>query len=269
MRRFSLVVTSTVLSLLFPQVSWSANIPITNPGFESNIITSGTFQVIQPTGWTLYDPFNIINNVDNAVGLIYPDNQTTFFSTPAPEGNNAALIYLAGSQNGEVGIEQTLTDTLQANTYYTLTVQVGNIDSGTSIPGSSDGGGIFFNLKGFPGYRIDLLAGNTVIASDNNSIGATIPEGEFRLATLTFETGTTHSQVGQPLGIRLVNLDLPGSVDEPNIEVDFDDVVLNATPVSPISVPEHSSISSLIFWIIGMSSHSFFKFIFQLKKELF
>jgi hypothetical protein len=69
------------------------------------------------------------------------------------------------------------------------------------------------------------------VASDTNSIAATIPEGEFRRATLIFDTGTTNAELGQALGVRLVNLKMPGTTNAPNIEVDFDEVRLSAGTV--------------------------------------
>ena len=90
----------------------------------------------------------------------------------------------------------------------------------------------FFTLDGFPGYRVDLLAGGEVIAGDNNSLAGTIPEGEFRLTTVTFTTGASHARLGEALGIRLVNLNVtdaafPGA----DLEVDFDAVQLSAVVV--------------------------------------
>lgn len=212
-------------------------IAIQNPGFEANVINPGTFIVLFPTGWNTYDPGNIINQNANSVGVIYPTLGQSFFPGGSPQANNSALVFLAGPVNFEAGLQQTLTATLQPFTRYTLSVQVGNIASGTSIAGSSDGGGIFYDLDGFPGYRIDLLAGGSVIASDNNSLGALIPEGQFRLSTVNFETGASHANMGQNLGIRLVNLDIPGTQAAPNIEVDFDDVRLNAA-----AIPEPSTL---------------------------
>ena len=110
-------------------------------------------------------------------------------------------------------------------------MQIGNIASGWSLPGSSGGASNYFDLDGFPGYRIDVLAGGNVVASDDNSIGATIPEGEFRQARFYFDTGPAPAQLGQPLGIRLVNLKAPGTPTVPNIEVDFDEVFLTAGPI--------------------------------------
>lgn len=203
-------------------------IPIVNSGFESNIIGQGAFSVLVPQGWSIFDPNVIITQNANSVGVIRPDVPQSFFPTGAPEGVNAALVFLAGAQNAVAGLRQTLTNILQANSRYRCSVQIGNIASGTSLPGSADGGNVFYNLNGFPGYRIDVLAGATVVGSDSNSIGAMIPEGEWRQARFYFDTSPAPAQLGQPLGIRLVNLKFPGPTNAPNIEVDFDDVRLSA-----------------------------------------
>ena len=86
-------------------------------------------------------------------------------------------------------------------------MQIGNIASGTSLLGSADGGNVFYDLDGFPGYRIDVLAGATVIGSDSNRIGVTIPEGVFQQARFYFDTGPAPAQLGQPLGILMLNVE--------------------------------------------------------------
>lgn len=144
---------------------------------------------------------------------------------------NAALVFLAGAQNAVAGLQQTLTTTLQSNARYRCSMQIGNITSGTSLPGSTDGGNVFYDLDGFPGYRIDVLAGATVIGSDSKRIGATIPEGVFQQAHFYFDTAPAPEQLGQPLGIRLVNLKFPATPGNPNIEVDFYDLRLIAGPI--------------------------------------
>lgn len=223
--------TWAALLIALPLLASAQNIPIVNAGFESNAISSGAFAVLTPLGWSRYDPGFIINNNQNAVGVIRPDVPQLFFPAGAPEGAQAALVFLAGPQTAEAGLQQTLTTTLQANTRYRCSVQVGNIASGTSLPGSADGGNVYYDLDGFPGYRIDVLAGTNVVGTDNNSIGATIPEGEFREARFHFDTGPAPAQLGQQLGIRLVNLKFPGPTNAPNIEVDFDAVSLSAGPI--------------------------------------
>ena len=229
MKRASFVGGSIVL--LVAICCPAQSLPVVNAGFESNAISPGTFAVLTPQGWTRYDPSSSINNNDNAVGVIRPDIPQLFFPAGAPEGSQAALVFLAGNQIAEAGLQQTLSATLQPNTRYRCSVQIGNIASGTSLPGSADGGGVFYDLDGFPGYRIDVLAGANVVASDNNTIGVTIPEGEFREARFYFDTTNTHPQLGENLGLRLVNLKQPGTPTIPNIEVDFDAIRLTTGPI--------------------------------------
>lgn len=208
------------------------SITINNAGFENPTAIDGNFQVVTPAayvGWSAYDPHSILDNTSDALGVIMPLG-TDYFPGGAPEGRNAGLVYLAGDVGGgEAGLQQTLSATLELNTRYRLSVSVGNIASGTGLPPSASLG--FFNLEGFPGYRLDLLAGGMVIASDNNTLAGSIPEGEFRVSTLTLDVGAAHLNVGQSLGIRLVNLNTPGTVSAPGIEVDFDNVILTSTPV--------------------------------------
>jgi hypothetical protein len=243
-KKFNLQITVTAFVLGVAGIVVCAQpIPIVNSGFESNTIGQGAFSVLVPQGWSIYDPNFIINQNANAVGVIQPDVPQTFFPTGAPEGVNAALVFLAGPQNAVAGLRQSLTNTLQANTRYRCSVQIGNIASGTSLLGSADGGNVFYDLDGFPGYRIDVLAGATVVGSDSNSIGSTIPEGEWRQARFHFDTSPAPAQLGQPLSIRLVNLKFPGPTNAPNIEVDFDDVRLSAGPI-PVAASLNISLSA-------------------------
>jgi len=238
---FAALLSCLVAGALASPLASAAPIAIANAGFEADAAANGAFVVLTPQGWSVYDPSSIIDGASNAVGVIFPNVGGEYFPGGAPEGNNAALVFLAGGQAAEAGLQQTLSATLQANTRYTLSVQVGNIASGTSLPGSSGGAGVFFDLDGFPGYRIDLMAGGTVLASDDNTLAGAIPEGEFRLSSFDFVTGLVHAQLGEELGIRLVNLKAPGTADVPNIEVDFDDVQLTAS-----SVPEPSTLALLL-----------------------
>ena len=140
---------------------------------------------------------------------------------------------LPTAEQGEYGFQQTLTSTLQANTNYSLQVEIGNIASGTGIDGT------FFNLDGFPGYRVDLLAGITVLNQDNNTFAGSIGEGLFSTSLLRFSTGASHPLLGQALGIRLVNLNvLDAGFPLTVLEVDFDNVRLSAVS----AVPEPTSL---------------------------
>ena len=220
-------------------------IPVTNYSFEALAAPQGGFPVGVPEGWTLFDPGGIVNQSANATGVLNPTG-TTFFSTPVPHGNNAALIYLeqvAGTTlaGDPVGLAQTLSTPLQADMRYTLTVGVGNIASGTGLGAFAPFG--FTDLSGFPGYRVELLAGGEVIAFDENlqSIG----EGLFGTSTVQISVGPGHAAIGQPLGIRLINLNASGNLAERGREVDFDNVQLVAAPV-----PEPATYA---MWLGGFS----------------
>jgi hypothetical protein len=232
------------MSLLRPLLPWTASlllacaaqaqtIPILNASFEANAAPAGGFPVLVPDHWILYDPDGIVDQNHNAVGVLNPTG-TTFFTNPngVPDGSNAALIYLeqvAGTTaiGSPVGLFQPLDAGLTANTRYTLTVRVGNIASGTGLgPFASFG---FTDLSGFPGYRVELLAGGAVVASDDNSVA--IGEGQFGLVTVELLVGANHAQLGQGLGVRLINLNATGLAAERGREVDFDQVALLASPV--------------------------------------
>lgn len=225
----------------------AAPILIVNAGFEDDYqgsdVSPGTFPTgPAPNGWSIWDPSNVVGS-GSFVGVLNPGtlaaNGTTFFPDGAAEGDNALLLYSNGDSGGaEYGVEQVLSTDLAANVLYTLSVAVGNIASGTGLP-PFDGLG-FYNLDGFPGYRIELLAGGVVLAADDNGLTG-ISEGAFLTSTLQFSTTVGHAQVGSPLSIRLVNLHDSDVAGVRGLEVDFDDVRLDASPV-PAPAP---------LWLIG------------------
>jgi hapalindole H/12-epi-hapalindole U/12-epi-fischerindole U synthase len=204
--------------------AFAVDVPITNPGFEMQTVNDGTFiDNGAPTGWSAYDPNGIIGNNYSSLGVLNPTG-TTLYPGGAPERSNVALVFLwpydpdTADAGKLAGIQQTLSTTLQANMQYTLSVQVGNIAPGGPAP---------FDLSGFPGYQVQLLAGNTLLAQDNNSLSP--GEGMWTLSTVEFSTGATPAQLGDALTIRLINLNAPDA----GIEVNFDDVHLDA-----VAVPE-------------------------------
>jgi hypothetical protein len=205
-------------------------VTIVNPGFEDttgqNPFNEFTFG--EPVGWNYYDPGGVIASAGTYTGTLEP-NGVDFFDTAAPEGAKVAILFNAGREGeGEYGYLQTLADTLQPNTDYVLSVEVGNIASGFATNGE------FFNLDEFPGYRVELLAGGIAVAEDDNSLS--IAEGAFATSTVSLRIGDSHPRLGENLGIRLVNLNLlpPGYTQQtsPDLEVDFDDVRLSATPIA-------------------------------------
>jgi len=222
--------------------SQAALLNIVNASFEDDPTTSNEFFFGDPNGWSLIDPGGIVGGLDlqgtlNATG-------SAFFNSGAPDGDDVAILFI-GTEVGttEFGLGQVLADTLAAETRYQLSVEVGNIQSGTSQ------GGTFFDLSGFPGYRIDLLAGGVVLATTSAGINAPIAEGEFATVTLEHISGAAPVQLGQALEIRLINLNLtdanfPGA----DLEVDFDLVQLDAT-ADPQGVPSPTSLPLLLLGI--------------------
>ncbi len=213
----------------------AAVISIANAGFETNFAANGFVVITTPASWSIYNPQNI-NQFSDAVGVINPTG-TQHYPNGAAVGRNAAVIFMDGPATGEAGLQQTLAATLQAERRYTLQVEVGNIASGTANFG-------YFNLAGFPGYRIDLFAGNFLLGSDSNSLAASIPEGEFRTSTIVAAITNMHPALSLPFTIRLVNLNQPGTQAEPGIEVNFDQVRLTEEPRRPALTlrrgPEHA-----------------------------
>ncbi len=215
-----------ILPLLsFAECDAVTTIPVTNAGFEDTTgqTTFNEFTFGVPQGWAVYDPFDVHPSAGLFIGTLRP-NGTEFFNSTAPEGNRVAILFNSSRRGeGEYGYSQELSVVAAAFRKNRLTVMVGNIASGT------DEGGTFYNLDEFPGYRVELMAGGTVLSMDDNSLS--IAEGEFATSTVTFTTGASHAQLGQNLGIRLISENIlpPGS--PAFMEVDFDDVGLTVDPV--------------------------------------
>lgn len=207
-------------SLLLPSVlalPLTSDIPIDNPSFESPNIPAGTFATTAPPdGWSAY------GSVDfgfRTVGVLDPTG-TAYYPGGAPHGENVGVVFLLDDPNDqsqfagiEAGLEQVLDEVLAPATRYTLSVALGNIAS--AVPQGQ------FEFDGFPGYRVELAAGGTVLASEVNT--QLPPEGEFLTVTLQADVGPAHPNLGQPLRIRLGNLNA-----DVGIEVNFDDVRLTA-----------------------------------------
>jgi hypothetical protein len=236
--------TPAIVLVLFAHAALAAPLAVSNPGFEELYLGSnlpaeyggdpppGSFPVgPPPAGWTRYDEGGV--PVGGAsVGVLNPGTAAdhapnpAFFPAGAPEGDNVSLLYMNGDTgSNEFGISQQLTATLQARTRYTLTVEVGDIASGAGLVSPFTG---FFDLRGFPGYRVQLLAGGQVLVEDDSSL--TPGDGLFETTSIEVTTGDAPAQEGQPLEIRLVNRNQPDVAGVTGLEVDFDDVRLDAEP---------------------------------------
>jgi hypothetical protein len=227
------------LTLLISGQVHAASVTILNPSFEDDgLVTDGL-----PSNWEAYNP----NGIGGVEFGTYPPtvvddfyNNTGSVDVP-PEGDYVEYTYIGDNFGmGHVGLQQTLTATLMANSQYDLSAAVGNLQTATS-PRT----GNFLNFDGFPGYEIQLLAGEILLASDFTS--ADPGEGQFEIASLSFTSDNSHlSLIGQALGIRLINqnMDIFGCAESStsndsiceiwNSEVDFDNVALS---VSAVPVP--------------------------------
>jgi hypothetical protein len=175
---------------------------IVNAGFEAPALPDGERSI--PSGWSL------------AGGEIWvvnpgpPSSDYPAYGGIAPEGEN---IGVAGSDGDEGGLRQVLIETLAAETTYELIVEVGRN-----------------KIYDWVGYKVQLLAGGTVLAEDDNSLA--IAKDTFETSTVTYNsTGVDTSLVGAPLEIRLLGV----SDGLTAVEVNFDDVRLTADP--PFSPP--------------------------------
>ncbi|MFN4943929.1 MAG: autotransporter-associated beta strand repeat-containing protein [Akkermansiaceae bacterium] len=180
-------------------------IPITNPGFELPVVEEGDYNQA-PTGWNAYNGALLGSTV-------YAYNPTIDdFDSEAPEGSNVAGVYTILASGVEKGLSQTLSTTFKEGDTYQLTVKVGYTNT--------------YQVN--PGYRVQLLAGGTVIAEDDNSLSPAF--GQFVTSTLNYVYDPADSGlVNQALQIRLINKGL----DDIQNEVAFDDVQLSVVLANP------------------------------------
>jgi hypothetical protein len=211
---FKIAIASSCL-MIVPQVQVrAALLTVANNSFETPIVTSLSGS-ISATGlfgdWTF---------AGGPQGFFNPSLGETFSpgfgygpSPTLPDGRQVAY------SNGGT-ISQTLTATLQTNTKYTLGVYVGRRQN-----------------VAFAGYNIELLAGNTVLAS-NNSV--TPAAGSFEYVTVDYTSGISVTP-GQALQIRLTSN---------GVQTNFDNITLDAA-----SIPEPSAILGLLgFGLLGIGS---------------
>jgi len=220
MKKQAMLRISAVLIILASVGGGRADdIAIVNAGFEDPPLaegdwtesvpgwTNGYYALAgDPTEWLPLDP----NWHDGYVGCSHPETGGEGYPEGAIEGTNVAYSY--GEDWGlgdeeEIGINQILDVTLQANTWYKLSVYVGNPFVNTNENGSSVGD-----------HRIELLAGGVLLAKKSEP---TPDSGEWEVCSFIYDSGYSNAQLGQPLEIRLI-AEAPPTL----FEVNFDDVHL-------------------------------------------
>lgn len=183
LRSFSrfILISLALLGLSVSSV-FAAIVPIINPSFELSLG--------QVDGWIDYNP----NGISYGPGNYPPEAKTAlvddFYNPPGPippDLEEVAFIFVGSAfGDGVVGLQQTLSSKLMANTRYDLSVAVGNPQSAFSPRSLRD-----WNFDGFPGYGIELLVGDSVLVGDINL--TTIAEGDFETISLSFTADNSHA----------------------------------------------------------------------------
>ena len=179
-------------------------VTITNPGFEAPTRADGTY-TSSATGWSDV-------NVAGEIGVFNVD--TDDFTAEAPEGANVGYVY---GGVVDAGFAQVLTAALLADATYNLSVKVGNSKS-----------------FAYDGYRVQLLAGGTVLSEDNNTLSPASDTFVTSTVNYVYNAGLHAGLVGQPLEIRLLGKGLSGGSEG---ETEFDDVQLTVTLGNPLANP--------------------------------
>ena len=143
-----------------------APVATANAGFENPSLGEGFWAAGDPPGWTWVG--DAVVGVWNA-----PDFE---YSSVVPEGNNVAYTERYGVTNTVNGLAQVLGETFAANTDYTLTVGVGNSEWS----------------YWWSGYSVQLLAGGTVIAEDNDTLRPGYGQWATSTVPYTYDSGENH-----------------------------------------------------------------------------
>jgi len=204
-----------------PAPAAPAMVPITidNPGFEDPVLGEDDYTWGDIPGWTL-----VGGEATGTEGSgVWNVTSADFDPVVAPEGEN--VLYTEYVPEGIAkGVAQVLTETFAADTDYTLTVEVGNA---------------WYYY--FGGYSVQLLAGGVVIAEDNDTLWPDYYTWATSTVEYTYDPADA-DLVGQPLEIRLLNLELDKDVAAPDVVgVEFDNVTLSyvpAPPAPPVSLIE-------------------------------
>jgi hypothetical protein len=208
-----------VASALAVATARATPIAIPNASFENPTTPTGGDGAPIP-GWV----FN--SQSGNLYGTSLIAN--AFISEGAASGNNYAWMF-----NDVAGKTDTITSAaslgiIQANTDYTLTLAIGNVGGSDSVSNHSPGNVSF-----------SLLANGVAFATDTVPNG-TVPDATFEDFSLSFQTPSSGSIIGENLTIQLASLPTAGLGSGPA----FDNVTLDATSVAV--APEPSSWALLL-----------------------
>jgi len=220
MKCISISVFVLVCGLLAPCSTASGAWPVAieNAGFEDSVLgdgvedssipgwTEGKYNLAAPTVW-----------VDGASGVgVWNPDTSGYTSGLAEAGENMGFTCaFAGIDNGMNQILAGATGLLEADAQYDMSVKLGNP--------------FLYNEGPAPDYRIELVAGGVVVASETGASPA--DDTTWGTAGFSFNPGAAHAQLGDPLEIRLLAVD---DVRNDWYEVDYDSVSLTAIYAHPV-----------------------------------
>jgi hypothetical protein len=196
------------LAVVVPAAAYAVPLTVLNHSFESPAHPLGNGCGLGPGCSYNFGPIDdwAIVDLGAGTGLFHPDS--VYFNLPLPDGSQTAY------SNGGT-ISQTLTDTLQNSTTYTLRVEVGK------------------RLDGFPApYRVELWAGGSLLDFDSALDPA---PGTFATSLVSFTSSAADPLSGESLRIVLVST---------GAQSNFDNVRLDASPAGE-PVPEPGTLALL------------------------
>jgi hypothetical protein len=166
------------------------NALIKSPSFEDGL-----------NGW---DDYGSGGSGETWSGAYSYEGSLTVYAVPT-DGDSLLTAY--SDANEDTGVSQTLIETLAADTDYELTVDVCLTN---------------YYKETLALYRVQLLAGETVLAEDHNGYYLDIP-GKWETSTVTHTSGPpTDPNVGQQLTIRLLAVDEGDSITCDNVQLTSD-----------------------------------------------
>lgn len=180
--------------------------------FESPVLTSDdTFTSGNMPNWT---------KTGGAGNFGVERLATSHFNNPYPRATDGQQV--AYSNGGGQTFTQSMSFTLQANTQYTLSLDIGDR-----------------NDTNFTGYVLQLFAGSTQLAIDNNSVP--VPDGGWATSTITYTSSASDPLVGQTVKIQFQSLGIVSQTGEAGAQTVYDNLKLTA-----IAVPEPATWALLL-----------------------
>lgn len=198
------------LLLMSVGIASAQSLSIVNPSFESNLVQGPNAPVFEirtsaPTGWSYVSDPQAVRGLlaaGSSGGVYYPGNA---------QGMDGANAYF--TVNGPGRITQTLTETLQPNTTYTIALSSGSRATNETF------GGYEIRLETMSGKLVGTWSG----ASRN--LAAT---GTFATTSRSFTTGSTPIGAGEALRITVGQA---GGIS--GAFTDLDNIRITATAAAP------------------------------------